>query len=195
MGELIKTKKEFCEWFNYEKSKYGKCRFWKMKSLFRYAEVPLLIKHNYLLRKTEYHLNSGHRLMAKIYNFRLKSFQNLYGMHIPVNRCGKGLRIMHLGPIIINGKTRVGNDCVFHVNSGAVAGGTNGGCPTIGNHVIVGIGAIVLGDVTVADDVAIGANAVVNKDVPEPGIAVAGVPAKKISNNGSSQWNKEGKVK
>lgn len=58
----------------------------------------------------------------------------------------------------------------------------------MGKHVVVGIGAVVLGDVIVADNVAIGAGAVVNKDVLESNIAVAGVPAKKISNNGSSKW-------
>lgn len=191
MGELIKTKREFNEWFNYEKKKYGNCKFWRIKSLLKYAETPLLIKHNYLLRKTEWHINSGHKLLSKIYNIRLKSFQNVYGMHIPVNRCGKGLRIMHIGSVIINERANVGDDCVFHINSGVVAGGTNGGCPTLGNNVIVGIGAIVLGGITVADHIAIGANAVVNKDFLEPDIAIAGVPAKKISDNGSSQWNKQ----
>ena len=47
---------------------------------------------------------------------------------------------------------------------------------------------VVLGNVTVADNVAIGANAVVNRDVLEENIAVAGVPAKKISNNGAIAW-------
>lgn len=59
---------------------------------------------------------------------------------------------------------------------------------------MVGVGAIILGDVTIADGVAIGANAVVNKSVTEENIAVAGVSAKKISNNGRAEWNKKVKI-
>lgn len=40
----------------------------------------------------------------------------------------------------------------------------------------------------IADDVVIGANAVVTKDIAEPGITVAGIPAKKISNCGSYHY-------
>ena len=98
---------------------------------------------------------------------------------------------MHLGPILINRNAVVGEDCSLHMNTGLVAGGTNHGVPTLEKGVVVGIGAIVLGDVHIADDVAIGANAVVNKDVAEENIAVAGVPAKKISNNGRKEWNKK----
>ena len=42
----------------------------------------------------------------------------------------------------------------------------------------------------VAKGIAIGANAVVNKSIEEEYIAVAGVPAKKVSNNGSNKWGK-----
>lgn len=63
--------------------------------------------------------------------------------------------------------------------------------PTLDDGVIVGVGAVVLGGIYVAKNVAIGANAVVNKDITEENIAVAGVPAKKISNNGRLEWNKK----
>ena len=53
---------------------------------------------------------------------------------------------------------------------------------------IVGFGAVILGNTHIADSVAIGANAVVNKDVTEEDIAVAGVPARKVSDRGRSAW-------
>lgn len=62
------------------------------------------------------------------------------------------------------------------------------GVPTIGNGVVLGVGAVVLGDVRLADNIAVGANAVVNKSFDEENIAIAGVPAKKISNNGRKVW-------
>ncbi len=76
------------------------------------------------------------------------------------------------------------------MNTALVAGGRTNEAPILGNNVIIGVGAVLVGGIHVADNVAIGANAVVNKDVLEAGIAVAGVPAKKISDNGSQTWNK-----
>lgn len=51
-----------------------------------------------------------------------------------------------------------------------------------------------MGGVRIADNVAIGANAVVNKDVLENDVTVAGVPAKKISDKGRSGWAKEARA-
>ena len=50
--------------------------------------------------------------------------------------------------------------------------------PHIGNRVDIGYGAVIIGDVEIADDVKIGANAVVNKSILEPGCTVVGVPAR-----------------
>ena len=98
---------------------------------------------------------------------------------------------MHVGPILMNGRVLVGENCVFHINTALVAGGTNDETPVLGNDVILGIGSVVVGGVHIADGVAVGANAVVNKDVLESNITVAGVPAKKISDNGKLDWNKK----
>ncbi|AMC94268.1 serine acetyltransferase [Erysipelothrix larvae] len=54
--------------------------------------------------------------------------------------------------------------------------------PTIGNHVVIGAGAIVLGDIVIGDHAVIGANSVVTKSV-EPGCVVAGNPAKLLKRN------------
>lgn len=58
------------------------------------------------------------------------------------------------------------------------------GYPTIGNRCFIGAGAKIIGNIIIGDDVVIGANAVVTKDIPS-GSVVGGVPAKIISNNGS----------
>lgn len=76
----------------------------------------------------------------------------------------------------------------FHINTALVAGGTSDEAPTLGNNVVIGIGAVVLEKICVANKVAVGANAVVNKDVLEEDITVAGVPAHKVSNVGISGW-------
>ena len=97
---------------------------------------------------------------------------------------------MHVGPIMINKEAKIGSDLCIHINTGIVAGGTSNGVPTIGDGVVIGIGAVVLGDIYIANNIAIGANAVVNKSFFEENIGVAGVPAKKISDNGRLTWNK-----
>ena len=49
----------------------------------------------------------------------------------------------------------------------------------------IGVGVVIIGDVEIADNIVIGANAVVNKSFLEPGITIAGVPARKISDKSS----------
>lgn len=184
--QQIATKAQMKEWIRYELSRYGKSR----QVVLPVSENAVLRKHLILLRKAEYHLNCGHKLLGWIYKYRLGWLQNKYALHIPINVCAKGLYIIHLGPVLVNKEAAIGEDCCLHLNTGIVAGGTNDGAPVLGKGVVVGIGAVVLGNVHIADYVAIGANAVVNKDVTEPNIAVAGVPAKKISENGRKTWNK-----
>jgi serine O-acetyltransferase len=60
--------------------------------------------------------------------------------------------------------------------------------PTIGNNVYISAGVRIIGKITVGNNVIIGANAVVNKDVPSNTI-VAGVPAKVIRNVDRSIWD------
>lgn len=188
--DRIKSKSELEEWITYERRKYGG-RFGLFAEILAVTEVGILRKHQVLLRKAEYHLNSGHKIRMLLYRYRTIRMQNKYGMHIPLNACSKGLQIMHVGPVLINGKAIVGKDCYFHINTALVAGGTNDEAPILEDGVVVGIGAVILGGVHIARNVAIGANAVVNKDVLEENIAVAGVPAHKISNRGRLEWNKK----
>ncbi len=63
--------------------------------------------------------------------------------------------------------------------------------PKIGNNVFIGPGAKIFGEITIADHIAIGANAVVNKSFTESGITVAGIPARKVSEKGSSSYYKD----
>lgn len=186
----IKTKKDLQEYLSVE-LQYFKCSF--LKYLLQCNEGAVLKRHQILLRKTEYYLNTRKRIRGFFYQLLLFRLQSKYCMHIPLNCCGKGLRIMHAGPILMNQRVTIGENCKIHFNTAFVAGGTNHEVPTLGSSVVVGVGATILGGVTIADNVAIGAGAVVNKDVLEKNVTVAGVPAKKISNNGSTNWGKGAK--
>lgn len=140
------------------------------------------ILYLWYLRRLEYVLNCKKgflkKLEAKLLSRRLKRLSVLTGITIPPNTFGKGLYIPHWGSIVINGRARFGDNCV--VQSGVnVSEGVVGG-----NHIYLSAGAKVLIGVHIADDVIVGANAVVSHSVDEPNIVVAGIPARKISNKG-----------
>ena len=99
------------------------------------------------------------------------------GISIPAQaQIGKGLRIHHFGGIIIHSETVIGEGCTLYHGVTLGDRGGWGGAPRIGNHVMIGAGAKILGEVTVGDDCRIGANAVVTTSVPPRCLAV-GVPA------------------
>lgn len=186
VADRINSKEELKEWIKYESSKYPSGGIRKILSI---SEGDVLKKHQVILRKTEYFLNTGNKICAAFYKLRLNRIQNKYALHIPVNTCGKGLKIMHVGPVLMNGRVTVGRDCSFHINTALVAGGTNDDVPHLENGVVVGVGAVILGGVHLAENIAVGANAVVNRSFDEPDIAIAGVPAHKVSDNGTTHWN------
>lgn len=143
-----------------------------------------------LLRKVEYYHNCRHgrrwAAYKKYLSLRFHALSVLLGYSIPPNVFGPGLSISHPGTIVVNAGAKIGENCRIHVcvNIGTEAGYRTK-APRIGNNVYIGPGAKVYGDLEIADDVAIGANAVVDDSVLEPAITVAGVPAHKVSAKGS----------
>lgn len=116
----------------------------------------------------------------KYHNLSLK-----LGFSIPMNVADKGLCLPHYGTIVISHGARIGKNVKIH--EGVNIGATNGEerASTIGDNVFIGTGAKIIGALNIANDVAIGANAVVTKSIDEPGTTWAGVPARKISDNNS----------
>ena len=124
-----------------------------------------------------------HWLLAK-YKFRKISVK--LGLSIPINVFGPGLSLPHRGNIIVNPQAKIGENCRIHV--GVNIGAHHDKAPRIGNNVYIGPGAIIFGDIEIADNVSIGANATVNKSVFEPNSVVAGTPAKVVKTDVES-WN------
>jgi len=115
----------------------------------------------------------------------------LLGFDIPVNVFGPGLRINHYGNIVVNARVKIGYWCDIHqgVNIGS-NNSKNGGAlvPEIGNNVWIGPGSKIFGDIVIADEVQIAANAVVNKNF-ESNTTIGGIPAKIISETGTAGVN------
>jgi serine O-acetyltransferase len=85
-----------------------------------------------------------------------------------------GFVLMHPVGVVINSSTTVGNNIT--VESGVVIGAEKGFSPCLGNNIFIGAGAKIIGKVTIGDNVKIGANSVVVKDVPSNCTAL-GIPA------------------
>lgn len=116
--------------------------------------------------------------------------QTLTGINIPADcEIGPGLYIGHYGAIFIHGEVKLGKFCnISQENTFGIAGrGDRRGVPEIGDFVYVGPGAKIIGKVKIGHRAAIGANAVVTKDVPDNAV-VAGVPAKVISYKTSNDF-------
>lgn len=118
------------------------------------------------------------KLFSLIYKFLYKCVQILTGIELPCEvDVGEHFIIDHFGGIVISGYAKFGDNC--RIRNGVVVGlaRISDPCaPVIGNHVDIGAGAKVLGNITIGDNVLIGANSVVLTDVPSNSIAV-GVPA------------------
>ena len=100
----------------------------------------------------------------------------------PGAQIGQGFFIDHGMGVVIGETTEIGDHVTLY--QGVTLGGTGkqGGKrhPTLGNHIVVGVGASVLGAITVADHARIGGGAVVVKDVPAYATAI-GVPARVVA--------------
>ena len=103
--------------------------------------------------------------------------RNVYGIELYYTTVvGRRLLIAHQGGIVIHHFAEIGDDCVIHHN--ATLGAPRDEqweqqAPKLGNRVSVGVGAVVLGRVTIGDGALIGPNAVVTRDVPAGATAFA----------------------
>ena len=143
----------------------------------------VVCKYLKMLRKQEYYINTNNgnkikSLLALFYERKKHKLGNQLGFLVGPNSCGEGLTLSHHGTIIINPEARIGNNCIFHGNNCVGNKGEHGPTPRIGNNVDIGFGAVIIGDVRIADNVKIGANAVVTKSVLDEGVTIVGVPGR-----------------
>ena len=98
---------------------------------------------------------------------------------------GKGFFIDHGMGVVIGETAEIGDNCLLYhgVTLGGVSLEKKKRHPTLGNNVVIGAGAKVLGAITLGDNVQVGANAVVLKDVP-PNSVVVGIPGRVVLQDG-----------
>ncbi len=114
-----------------------------------------------------------HGIPSQPLRFFLERFVEITtGISIPVSvDIGAGFRIHHFGGIILHPSARIGCNCTFYHQVTIGDRGGYGFAATIGDNVIVGAGAKIIGEVNIGNNCKIGANAVVFNDLPANTIA------------------------
>ena len=127
--------------------------------------------HKYL-RKAQ---TSQNRIAQWYYRYRLLKIKKKNMLEISYRtKIGKGLYLGHPYGITINPEATIGENCNIHkgVTIGQENRGKREGAPQIGNYVWIGINAVVVGNVSIGDDVLIAPNSYVNCDVPDHSVVI-----------------------
>jgi len=140
------------------------------------------------LRRIEYlHNTAGHNPLKGLWRFVLEVVNHRLatrlGFTIPKNVFGPGLHIVHYGTIVVHPDARVGRNCRLHPSTSI---GDYNGVPRLGDNVYIGPGAKIYGSVTLGNNVAVGANAVVNKSFGS-NVTLGGVPARIVAEKGAME--------
>jgi serine O-acetyltransferase len=161
-----------------------------LRALFRNPSY----RYTFLMRLCSYFSHNKKNLIKKtLFRFIYELFRDCTSgssVEITYNtRIGRGLYLPHLIGIVINQDSIIGTNCTIsqNVTIGDLKRGKHTGSPVIGNNVYIAPGAVIIGSIHIGHNVIIGANSVVNKDLPDNAVA-AGIPASVISFQGSSEY-------
>ena len=132
----------------------------------------------------------NHRVAHFLWSIGLKTISRMWayggrsitGVEIhPAAQIGRRLVIDHGMGVVIGETAIIGEDClIYHgVTLGSKTGEHGKRHPTLGNNVVIGAGASVIGNITIGDGARVGAGSVVTHDVA-PGVTVVGNPAKAL---------------
>lgn len=190
---MITSYSELQKTLRYEHDMYCQYMFptpWR-RWIGRLKKEPIyhIMKWQEASRKTDYYkyrIDHFHKFYDKacyLYYIHKKNLLGkCLGFEINTINVEEGLFIYHFGGgIIINGMSQIGKNCHLHGNNCiGNAGPHDDRCPILGDNVMVGVGAKIIGGVRIANNVKIAAGAVVVHNILEEGCTVAGIPAKII---------------
>lgn len=149
-------------------------RIWRWQRLSRisdYYHIQMTIGGNF------------HKFCMKVlYAYYMRRKQKIgekLGLEIGTENIGRGLVIFHYNNVI-NANTIMGENCHLHGTNVVGNNGITKDAPVIGNNVMIGAGAKIIGAVKIADNIKVAAGAVVITSFTEPGITIGGIPAHKL---------------
>lgn len=134
---------------------------WRMGIKFRVLRFPFTLVYKVLFRFSEY----------------------FCGISLPYNiPVGRRVCLEHFGGMILIARS-IGNDVTIRQNTTfGIVSKARKGWPTIENGVDIGVGAVIVGEITIGEGSVIGANAVVTQSIP-PQVTAAGIPAKIVKHH------------
>ena len=144
-------------------------------------------RYMYLLRNASNY--KGCQPKRMFFEFLKKRYSFKYGFQIPSStKIGKGFFIGHFGTIVINCEVRIGNNCnIAHgVTIGQANRGKLKGSPTIGDKVWIGTNSVIVGRITIGNNILIAPNSFVNFDIPSNSLVI-GNPAKVIAKDNPTE--------
>lgn len=180
---MIKTKEDLNRFIAQDRLMNGALEHKSMSyRIMRLIAPDQILRYLKYLRKEEYHTNRN-RIWRYYYKYRKSKLGLKLGFSIPANVFGAGLSLPHTGTIVVSKYAKVGENCRLHVcsNIGASAGKRE--APIIGNNCYIGPGAILFGEISIADNTTIAANATVNRSCNVSNVVLAGTPAKIVKEN------------
>lgn len=139
------------------------------------------------LRITEYHYNNRKNIFNKFLYALYRRKKNILGRKLGLelweNSFSAGLKIAHAGNIVVNGHCKIGENCILHGSNCIGNSGLSSEVPMLGKNIRIGVGAKIIGNVCLADNIIVAAGAVVVKSCQIEGAVLAGVPAKVVKIN------------
>ena len=126
-----------------------------------------LRRYHYYLRKTQ---TASNRILKRWYHFCFRLTGDQHRMEISYNAAiGKGFCMTYPFTITINSNAVIGENVTFgkNVTVGKQNRGDHAGTPIIGDRVIVGDNAVIVGKIKIGNDVEIAANSYINRDIPD----------------------------
>lgn len=187
---MIDARDKLLECLELEKSLYRSIGYkGKLHAFLTQCEVGKIYNYIKYLRFDEYYVNKKTKnfldiIVGAYCRMKHNKIGVQLGVSIPTNTFGKGLLIYHSQGIIVNKETRCGDNCKLHGlncigNNGSKV---KGGCPQIGDNLDLGVGAKIIGDISLGNNITVGCNAVVCKSCVKNGVTLIGIPAKALTN-------------
>lgn len=124
--------------------------------------------------------NTNYKVFKKIYHALNRLFNYESNAYLPFNNTISGeINFPHgISGVFISGGAVIGSNCTIYqqvtIGSNTLASSKNFGSPILGNNILIGAGAKIIGKINIGNNVRIGANAVVTTDIPDNCIVVNG---------------------
>lgn len=157
-----------------------------------FIRIPA-VRYSVFLRLCSLTRQSGrplHFLLYLVARFCREHYEVKYGYQLSEEAIiGHGLYLGHSGGVVINRAAQLGRN--VNISLGVVIGqcnrGSKAGVPRVGNCVWLGAHAVIVGNITIGNDVLIAPNAYVTQNLPDHAVA-AGNPAQIVSYNGTEHY-------